>query len=232
MVPLLAVPLGGGERRQERQRPDMARPRDGREQLQRDPAQPAYLDEVAVTRADGVAVDAGCGDLGPASPFDRFVDAHDERARGRKRRNEQPEEDPTRPQARPDRTVEYAMIPLELREIPQADSPQRGTAHPSPWRQDGPSQEHLDMAPHGAREQRREWRQECHNVCGEELHRTTSFQEWSLAYPPFPFAAEWTKSSYEMVSFLAHQQVFFLWRAIANDHRTSYIFHARDAAAS
>jgi hypothetical protein len=180
----------------------MTCPGDGYEQLQRDPAQPAYVDEVAMTGAHGVAIDAGCSNLRPTSAFDGFIATHDERTRRRERRDEQPKQDPTRSQVRPNRAVEHPMIPLELGEIAQAGGTQHGTDHPSPWSQDGSDQEHLNMAPHGAREQRRERRerrQECDHVCREELHATTSFQEWSLAYPPFPFTADWIKSRSETV---------------------------------
>lgn len=43
---------------------------------------------------------------------------------------------------------------------------QRGTDHPSSWRQNGPNQKHLDMTPHGARKQRRKAPQTGENVSG------------------------------------------------------------------
>lgn len=181
-VPLVAVAFRRGERREERQCPDMARPRDGHEQVQTDPAQAPYLDEVAVAGAHRVAIDAGCGDLGAASPFDRLVDTDDQRAGGSERHHEESEQDAAGCQARPDGAVEHAMLRLEMRQGVEAHSAQGGTDHPSPRRQDGSGQEHVHVTPHRARKQRREWRQQCDNVCGEELHTTTSWLKWFPAY--------------------------------------------------
>ena len=64
-VALVGVARGGGQGRQEGQRPDASRPRDGHEQRPADPAQAIDFDEVALAGADRVAVDAGRGDLGP-----------------------------------------------------------------------------------------------------------------------------------------------------------------------
>ncbi len=133
--------------------------------------------------------------LAPRRRPGHLVDAHDQRTRGGQRRHEQPEEDPTRSQARPDRAVEHAMLPLESGYIAQTDGTQRGTDHPSPWRQDGSDQQHLHVTPHGAREERRERRQECDNVWGEQQHGTTSWLKWFPAYSSLLHTSNWTKSS-------------------------------------
>ena len=65
-TPLVRAALGRGQRCEKRQRPDSTCPRDGRKQVQRDPAQPAYLDEMAMAGADWIAIDACRSDLHPA----------------------------------------------------------------------------------------------------------------------------------------------------------------------
>lgn len=56
--------------------------------MQANPAQPVHLDEVTMTGADWVPVDAS-GDLRAAAALDRVVDTYDKRARWGKRRNKQ-----------------------------------------------------------------------------------------------------------------------------------------------
>src|SRR4029078_2554781 len=103
--------------------------------------------------ADRIAIDACRRDLRPAPPFDRFIDPHDNWTRGGERRNKQSQEDTTCSQTRPDGAVEHAIIALELGQMRQANGTQRGTGHPSSWRQYGSDEEHLDVTPHGARKQ-------------------------------------------------------------------------------
>ena len=93
------------------------------------------------------------------------------------------------------------MIRLERGEMPQPNGTQRGTHHAPAGGQDGADQQHLDMTPHRAREQRRERRQECDNVCGEEQHVTTSWLKWSPAYSSPLHTSKWIKSELQL-SFL------------------------------
>ena len=76
---LLRVALGGREHGQERQRPDAPGPGDRRQQHDREPAQPARLDEVAVGGAHRVAIDPARLDLRAPAPLERVVDADDYR---------------------------------------------------------------------------------------------------------------------------------------------------------
>src|SRR5258708_1918859 len=121
--------------------------------------------------------------------------AHDEWGCGGERRHEQPEEDPTRCQARPDRAVHDAMLPLAVGQITPANGTQRATAHPSPGREESPDQEHRNVPPSWTREQRPERRQACDHVCGEEQQGTTSWLKWSSAYSSPLLSAQWTQSS-------------------------------------
>src|SRR3712207_4902715 len=71
---LAAVPLRGRQGGQERQRPDPPGPGDRDQHHQAEPAQAAGLDEVALRRAHGVAVDAFGADPLAAPALDRVVD--------------------------------------------------------------------------------------------------------------------------------------------------------------
>ena len=57
MLPFLIIPFRGSQHGEERQRPDTAGPRDRHQQRQDDPAQPARLGKILLTRARGVPVD-------------------------------------------------------------------------------------------------------------------------------------------------------------------------------
>ena len=83
---LAAVALRGGERGQERQRPDAPGPGDRGQQHQAEPAQAAGLDEVALRGADRVAVDALGADALAAAALDRVVDAQHAPGRSARRR--------------------------------------------------------------------------------------------------------------------------------------------------
>ncbi len=61
---LLGIALSRGKRAEEGQGPDASRPGNGHEQHEAHPAQPAHFDEVAVTGAHRIALDAGRRDLG------------------------------------------------------------------------------------------------------------------------------------------------------------------------
>ncbi len=141
-----------------------------------------------------------------------LVAAHDEWACGSERRHEQPEEDPTRCQARPDRAVHDAMLPLAVGQITPANGTQRATAHPSPGREESPDQEHRNVPPSWTREQRPERRQACDHVCREEQQGTTSWLKWSSAYSSPLLSAQWTQSSSGLManspSFPTGQELF------------------------
>jgi hypothetical protein len=71
----LRVPLGGREHGQERQRPDAPGPGDRRQQHDREPSQPARLDEVAVAGAHRIPINPARFDLRAPAPFQRVIEA-------------------------------------------------------------------------------------------------------------------------------------------------------------
>ena len=89
---LAAVPLRGGEGRQERQRPDPPRPGDRHQQHQAEPAQAAGLDEVAAAGADRIPVDPLGADALAAPALDRVVEAEEHRTVRREGVEQQPEQ--------------------------------------------------------------------------------------------------------------------------------------------
>jgi hypothetical protein len=91
------------------------------------------------------------------------------------------------------------MIGLEGGALAQPHYPQDRADHPSTRGKDGSRHQQGHVAPDARGEQRREGHEQCHDIAREDQHVTTSFQEWSLAYPPLHFSADWIKSSLERV---------------------------------
>ena len=164
--PASGAAFGGGEHRQERQRPHAACPRDGHQEGGADPAQAAHFDEVAPAGAHRVTVDARRGDALAASALDRFIDPHHQRTGRRERRDEHTQQHATGAETRPDRAIQDPMVGLVGGQVAQPYGAERGTHHASARSQDGADEQHLDMPPHRAREQRRERGQACDNVGG------------------------------------------------------------------
>ena len=151
-----SVPLGGGQCRHDRQRPRPRGPRDGDQQHQAAPAQPAGLDEVRAAGADRVVVDAFGGDLGPAPPLERLIHTEDERSLRSKRCDQQAQQDAADRQPGPLGLAEHAVIAVELFELGEPQYPQRRRDRPTCRTQQATRYQDLNMRPHAPREQERE----------------------------------------------------------------------------
>jgi hypothetical protein len=153
---LAAVPLRGGERGQERQRPDPPGPGDPDQQHQAEPAQAAGLHEVALRRADGVAVDPLGPDALAAPALDGVVEAEEDGAPRHEGVQQQLQQHtPGRP-ATPAGAVQHAMVvgepPLAAGPGDPEDAGHRALA----GRQDRPDQQQLGVPPAALEEERRE----------------------------------------------------------------------------
>jgi len=116
-------------------------------QIQRSPL---TLTKWLWTRADGIPVDASRGDLLAAAARDGRVDAQHQRPLWRQRGYEQAQQDAAGIQARPGGPIEDAMIRLVARQVSTPHGAQGRADHPTPWGQDGPSDEFGNVAPRPA----------------------------------------------------------------------------------
>jgi hypothetical protein len=151
---------------------------------------------MAVARTHWVAIDPGRSDLLAAAALDRLIDPQHQRPLGREGGQEQIQQDTTGAPTRPDGAVQDTMVGVQGPQVTQPDRSQRRTDRAPAGAEEGPDEEYLDMAPYWPREQRREGRQECDNVGGEQQPHTTttSFQlvVGSVSYPSL--SAKWGKS--------------------------------------
>jgi hypothetical protein len=153
---LAAVALRGRQGGQERQRPDPPGPGDRNQQHQAQPAQAAGLDEVALRRAHGVAVDALGADPLAAPALDGVVDAEDHRPLRREGVQQQAQQHaPGRPSA-PGGAVQHAMVVGEPPLAAEPGDPEDAGHGASAGRQDRPDQQHLGVPPTPLAEERRE----------------------------------------------------------------------------
>jgi hypothetical protein len=123
-------------------------------------AQGAGLDEVAVAGAHRVAVDALGHDPLAATPFQRLVDAEQERSGRDEGSHQQPPQHPADSQSGPRGAAEHTMIAVKLPHLGAASHTQGGGHRALCGGEDRPHQQHLRVAPDAGREQRREAPQE------------------------------------------------------------------------
>jgi len=102
-----------------------------------------------------VAVDALRRDALAAAPFQRFVDAKQERSGRREGGDHQPQQHPADGQSGPRGAAEYAMVAVELPHLGAAGHAQRGGDGALRRGEDRPHQQHLRVLPNAGGEQRR-----------------------------------------------------------------------------
>ncbi len=157
---LLIIPLRGGQRGEERERPDAPGPGDRHQEHQANPAQPTGLDEVLMTGADRVPIDPFGGDPLAAPPLDGLVDADQQRPGRHEGRDQQAKQDATGGEAGPLRAVQHAVIPFKAPGVGEAQHPQRRGDGPFAGCEERPHEEHERGRPDAAAEQWRERRQQ------------------------------------------------------------------------
>ena len=176
-VPTALLPasaLGRYQRGEERQRADPACPGDWSQQHQTRPAQAARIDEVAVTRAHRIAVDAPRLDASPPAPFDHVVEPKHHGSARHESADQKPEQDAAAGPRAPSRTIEDAVGAHEPSVVRAAHDPQDARDCPSPRRQDLADQQHLPVPPRAVDEQRRERQDEPDEAGGQRRHRGVS----------------------------------------------------------
>ncbi len=181
-TPLAAGALGRDQCGEEGQRPDPFSPWHGRQQHQAHPAQPAGLDEVAVGRAYGIAVDALGRDALAAAALDGVIQRQHHGTVRRKGGDQQAEQDAGAGARAPDGAAEDAMVVHEAALARAAGDPQQARHRAPPRRQDGTDQQHLCMAPGALAEQRREGQDDPGEAGGQRGHGGVSWRDT----PPYP----------------------------------------------
>ncbi len=109
----VVIALGRAQCGQKRQRPDPGRPGYRHQQHHAQPAQTAGFDEVALTGAHGIAVDAAGGNLRSPAAFDGVVQTKDQRPLEREGAHQERQQDPAGRQARPHGAIQDPMIGLK-----------------------------------------------------------------------------------------------------------------------
>src|ERR671930_1736236 len=102
----------------------------------------------------GVTVDTFGGDMLAASAFDGVIKAKDDDTVGDEHRHEEPEEQPTSGERRPDGAIQDTMIRLKVGGRTASHNPEDRRHRPRTWSKDGASEEDFHMRPHGARKDR------------------------------------------------------------------------------
>src|SRR5215813_11544472 len=145
----LSVLLGATQHSQKRQGPDSLRPRQARQNHQREPLQAETFDDVLATGSDRVAVTPPTLDLPGAPPLKRIVAADDDRALSGQRQDNQSEENLAGLQRVPFGAIEHPMVVLKMPLIAQADHTQTCGDRAFATSQQRPKQQHLGVFPSG-----------------------------------------------------------------------------------
>ncbi len=151
---LLIEALGGTQGGQKGQCPDAVSPGEGSQDHTREPAQATGFDHMRVRGPHGVAVDTFGFDLLAASAFDGVIKAKDDDTARDEHGHEEPEEQPTGGERRPDGAIQDTMIRLKVGVRTASHNPENRRDCPLPWSQDGASQEDLHMLPNRSRKDR------------------------------------------------------------------------------
>ena len=200
-TPLPAEPLGGRQRRQDRQGPDAPGPGNGGEQHQAHPAQAARLDEVRVRGAHRVAIDALGFDAPATAALDGVVDGHDDRAVRHESVDEQPQKDACASSWAPRRSAEHPMV---VHEVPLAAEPrdaQQAGHGPLTRCQERADEQNLSVLPGAVDEQGRKRDDDPGEAGGQAWHGGVSWPGHHLPsrYARFvtcsPPPENWPKSS-------------------------------------
>jgi hypothetical protein len=151
---LLIEALGGTQGGQKGQRPDAVNPGEGRQDHTREPAQATGFDHMRVRGPHRGAVDTFGFDLLAASAFDGIIKAKDDDTARDAHGHEEPEEQPTSGERRPDGAIQDTMIRLKVGGRTASHNPENRRHRPLPRSKDGASHEDLHMLPNRARKDR------------------------------------------------------------------------------
>ena len=102
----------------------------------------------------GIPVDTFGGNLLAASAFDGVIKAEEHDTAGDEHGHEEPEQQSTGIQRRPDGAIQDAMIRLKIGRGAEAHDAENRRHRPLPRSKDGAGQEDFHMLPHGARKDR------------------------------------------------------------------------------
>jgi hypothetical protein len=102
----------------------------------------------------GITGDTFGGDLFAASAFDGVIKAKDDDTAGDAHRHEEPEEQPTRGERRPDGTIEDTMIRRKVGRGAASHKPENRRDRPLSWSKDGAGHEDFHVLPNGSRKDR------------------------------------------------------------------------------
>jgi hypothetical protein len=167
---LVTGPLGGDKGGEERQRPNPLSPRDGCDQHQAHPAQPARLHEVGLRRAHRIAVDAARPDAPAPAALDGVVEGHDHRPARRKGVNEKPEQEAGTRSRAPYGAAEHTVVVDEVALVRATCAPQKAGHGAPPGNQDRANQQHTGVPPGAVDEQGREGQDDRGEAGGQVGH--------------------------------------------------------------
>jgi hypothetical protein len=98
----------------------------------------------------GIAVDAFGGNPIAAAAFDGIIQAQDDDPAGNEHGHEEPEEQPTGGERRPDGAMQDTMICLKVGGCTASHNPENRCHGPRTRSKDGAGEEDFHMLPHGA----------------------------------------------------------------------------------
>lgn len=130
------------------QRPDAVRPRQGSQHPPGEPAPATDLHKMRVGGASRVAGEALGGALLAAAAFASVLQAHNDDTPPDAHRHQDPEQQPTGGERRPDSPAEDAVIRLKVRRGAAAHDLEPGAHRPLAWGENAPSEEDFGGWPH------------------------------------------------------------------------------------
>ena len=148
---MLIEALGGTQDGQTGQGPDTVSPGEGHQQHTREPAPATDFDKIGVGGPHGITVDAFRGNLIAAAAFDGVIKAKDDDTARDEHGHEEPEEQPTGGERRPDGAIEDTMIGLKVRGRTASHNPENRRDRPLPWSKNSAGHEDFHMRPNRSR---------------------------------------------------------------------------------
>jgi hypothetical protein len=102
----------------------------------------------------GITVDAFRGNVIATAAFDSVIQAEEDNPSGDEYGYQEPEQQATGMQRRPDGAIQHPMIRLEIRRGTTPHNLENRRHRALPWSKDSAGEEDFDMRPHGARKNR------------------------------------------------------------------------------
>jgi hypothetical protein len=167
-----------------------------------EPAQAAYLDEMAARGAHRVTVDAACGNARTSPALNGVVHAQHDGTFRHEGAHQQPQQQTRAGQRRPRRAAQDAMEVHEMPLVSQAQHAQHPCHRACPRHQHGTHEQQLGMAPGSLTKQRGEAQNDLREAGRHSRHDFLPWPREQSVYEPVRFAftaVEWPKSSSESV---------------------------------